>query len=73
MFDSIDIQILNILQEDGKVTNADLARRVGMAPSGVLERVRKLESRGVILGFAARLDPKALGLGLSTFIQVKTK
>ena len=54
MFDSIDIQILNILQEDGKVTNADLARRVGMAPSGVLERVRKLESRGVILGFAAR-------------------
>jgi len=72
MFDSIDIQILNILQEDGKVTNADLARRVGMAPSGVLERVRKLESRGVILGFAARLDPKALGLGLSTFIQVKT-
>ena len=47
MFDSIDIQILNILQEDGKVTNADLARRVGMAPSGVLERVRKLENRGV--------------------------
>lgn len=72
MFDGIDIKILNILQEDGKISNADLARRLGMAPSGVLERVRKLESRGVILGFSVRLNPKALGLALSTFIQVKT-
>lgn len=72
MLDSTDIQILNILQADGKITNAELARQVGMAPSGVLERVKKLESRGVILGFSVRLNPKVLGLALSTFIQVKT-
>jgi Lrp/AsnC family leucine-responsive transcriptional regulator len=72
MLDATDIQILNILQTDGKITNAELARQVGMAPSGVLERVKKLESRGVILGFSVRLNPRALGLTLSTFIQVKT-
>ncbi|NLY40849.1 MAG: Lrp/AsnC family transcriptional regulator [Desulfovibrionales bacterium] len=73
MLDSVDIQILNILQESGKITNADLARQIGMAPSGILERVRKLEQKGVIQNYAVRLNPKALGIALSTFIQVKTE
>ena len=72
MLDSTDIEILNILQENGKITNAELARQIGMAPSGVLERVKKLEQRGVIAGYEVRLNPKALGISLSTFIQIKT-
>jgi len=72
MLDSTDIQILNILQENGKITNAELARQIGMAPSGVLERVKKLEQKGIIQSYEVRLSPKALGISLSTFIQIKT-
>lgn len=72
MLDSTDIQILNILQENGKITNAELARQIGMAPSGVLERVKKLEQKGIINGYEVRLNPKALGISLSTFIQIMT-
>lgn len=72
MLDSTDIQILNILQDNGKITNAELARQIGMAPSGVLERVKKLENKGVIEGYEVRLNPRALGISLSTFIQIKT-
>ncbi len=73
MLDGTDIQILNILQTNGKITNAELARQIGMAPSGVLERVKKLEQKGVIQGYEVRLNPKALGISLSTFIQIKTE
>ncbi len=73
MLDSTDIQILNILQTNGKITNAELARQIGMAPSGVLERVKKLEQKGVIQGYEVRLNPKSLGISLSTFIQIKTE
>lgn len=72
MLDSTDIQILNILQVNGKITNAELARQIGMAPSGVLERVKKLEQKGIIEGYEVRLNPKALGISLSTFIQIQT-
>ncbi|MBC7356398.1 MAG: Lrp/AsnC family transcriptional regulator, leucine-responsive regulatory protein [Desulfomicrobiaceae bacterium] len=72
MLDEIDVQILNLLQENAKITNAELARRIGMAPSGALERVRKLESRGIITGASVRLDPHRLGLTLSTFVLIKT-
>jgi len=72
MLDSTDIQILNILQSNGKITNAELARQINMAPSGVLERVKKLEQKGIIQGYEVRLNPKALGISLSTFIQIKT-
>jgi Lrp/AsnC family leucine-responsive transcriptional regulator len=72
MLDSTDIQILNILQGNGKITNAELARQIGMAPSGVLERVKKLEQKGIITGYEVRLNPSALGISLSTFIQIMT-
>lgn len=67
MIDDIDRKILNILQDNARTANADIARAVGMAPSAVLERVRKLERKGVIAGYEARIDPAAIGLGLTAF------
>lgn len=71
IFDAIDRQILAILQDNARISNAEIARQVGMAPSAVLERVRKLEERGVIEGYAARLSPRALGWGLVAYIFVR--
>jgi Lrp/AsnC family transcriptional regulator, leucine-responsive regulatory protein len=70
--DAIDRKILNILQSDARTSNAELARQVGLAPSAVLERVRKLEERDVIRGYQARIDPTALELGLLAFVYVRT-
>jgi Lrp/AsnC family leucine-responsive transcriptional regulator len=70
MIDNIDREILNILQQNARTSNAEIARQVGMAPSAILERVRKLEARGVIMGYEARLDPEALGLHLLAFVSV---
>lgn len=72
MIDETDRRILSLLQEQGRINNAEIARQVGMAPSAVLERVRKLESRGVIRGYETRLDPAALGLGLLAFVFVRS-
>ena len=71
--DSRDRQILAMLQENARLSNAAIARELGMAPSAVLERIRKLERRGVILGYQARIDPKALGLGLTAFTFVRAE
>ncbi|HLJ82240.1 MAG TPA: Lrp/AsnC family transcriptional regulator [Ktedonobacterales bacterium] len=71
MNDDIDRQIVNILQGDARISVAEIARQLGMAPSGILERIRKLEARGVIRGYEARLDPHALGRGLLAFIFVR--
>jgi Lrp/AsnC family leucine-responsive transcriptional regulator len=71
--DEIDLKILELLQEDARIANAEIARRVGMAPSAILERIRKLEARGVLAGYAARIDPHALGLGLLAFVFVRAE
>jgi Lrp/AsnC family transcriptional regulator, leucine-responsive regulatory protein len=71
MIDEIDRQILNILQQNARTPNAEIARQVRMAPSAVLERIRKLETRGVIRGYEARIDPEALGLSLLAFVFVR--
>ncbi len=63
-FDGVDREILRILQKEGRITNADLARRVGLSPPSVLQRVRKLEERGLIQGYVANLDARKLGFGL---------
>jgi Lrp/AsnC family leucine-responsive transcriptional regulator len=73
MIDEIDRQILNILQQNARTPNAEIARQVGMAPSAVLERIRKLETRGVIRGYEARIDPEALGLNLLAFVFVRSE
>jgi Lrp/AsnC family leucine-responsive transcriptional regulator len=72
MLDDINLKILEILQNDGRISNADIARQVGLTPSATLERIRKLESEGFIEGYAARLNPKALGFGMMVFIFVST-
>jgi len=72
MIDEMDRRILSLLQQDARLPNAEIARRVGMAPSATLERLRKLEEKGVIQGYECRLDPKKLGLGLTAFIFVRS-
>lgn len=73
MIDEYDLKILNILQENARTPNVRIAREVGMAPSAVFERIRKLEARGVIQGYEARIDPQALGLGLLAFVFVRSE
>lgn len=72
MIDETDRQILNILQQNARTSNAEIARQVDMAPSAVLERIRRLEARGVIQGYEARINPEALGLSLLAFIFVRS-
>lgn len=71
--DEVDYRILRRLQGDGRLANAELARELGMAPSAVLERVRKLEQRGVLLGYEGRIAPKAVGMGLTAFVFVRSE
>ena len=69
--DRIDRRILELLQQDGRLSNVELARRVSLTPTPCLERVRRLEREGYIRGYAARLSPERLGLGLVVYIQVR--
>lgn len=70
--DEIDATILDFLQENARISQAEIARAVGLAPSAVMERVRKLESRGVIRGYAALVDPHALSQPMLAFISVRS-
>jgi Lrp/AsnC family leucine-responsive transcriptional regulator len=71
MIDDIDKSILSIIQPNARTSNADIARQIGMAPSAILDRIRKLESKGIIRSYEARLDPQAVGLGLLAFIFIR--
>ena len=71
--DSVDIRILRELQQDGSLSNADLAKRVHLTPSPCLARVRALESSGVIDRYVALAKPAALGLGLNVFISISLR
>ena len=68
--DKIDRRILNILQADGRITNLELADRIGLSPTATSERLRRLLKEGYVSGFGARLDPQKLGFGLLVFIEV---
>jgi DNA-binding Lrp family transcriptional regulator len=68
--DDMDRRILQALQEDGRLTNVELAEKVGLSPSPCLTRVRKLEKEGVIGHYVALLDAEALGSVVSVFIQI---
>ena len=69
--DAIDRRILAALQADGRLTYDELAGRVGLSPSAVLRRVRRLEESGVIAGYVALLSPAAVGLGLTAYLNVR--
>jgi Lrp/AsnC family leucine-responsive transcriptional regulator len=73
MIDEMDRRILSMLQANARTSNAEIARRVKMAPSAVLERIRKLEDRGIVREYTATLNPETIGLGLLAFIFVRTK
>jgi len=68
--DDIDWQILGELQKDGRITNVELAKRIGISAPPCLRRVRTLEEKGYIDGFHAALDQKKLGLGVTAFAMV---
>ena len=68
--DKIDLKILKILQENSKITNLDLSKRIGLSPAPTLERVKKLETSGIISNYHAKVEPKKLGLNVKTFILV---
>jgi Lrp/AsnC family leucine-responsive transcriptional regulator len=69
--DKIDLQILKILQENGRITNLQLSSEIGLSPAPTLERVRKLENAGYIKSYHALVDEELLGLGIKTFIQIQ--
>jgi Lrp/AsnC family transcriptional regulator, leucine-responsive regulatory protein len=70
--DETDVQILAILQEDGRISNADLAQRVGLTPPTVLRRVKILEEHGYIKGYAALVNPLKLGLTVTAFVLIES-
>jgi len=68
--DRYDLQILNILQEDGRISNQELADRIGLSASPCLRRVKALEEAGLITGYHAVLDAKKMGLSLLALIHI---
>ena len=70
ILDAIDRQILEILQENGRISNAELARRINMSPPPTLERVKKLERNGYIQGYVALADASKLGFTCFTYVEV---
>lgn len=72
MIDDVDRKILAILQKNARITNAQIARELKLAPSGIHERIKKLEQRGVMTGYHTCLDAKKLGYGVTAFIFVRS-
>ena len=68
--DDINRRILRELRLDGRITNADLAAKIGLSPSACLRRVQELERSGVIAGYRAVIDPKAAGAGFTAYVAV---
>ncbi|MFC5410610.1 Lrp/AsnC family transcriptional regulator [Larkinella bovis] len=68
--DQIDRKVLEILQTNAKITNAQLSKEIGLSPAPTLERVKKLETSGIIQSYHAQLNRDKVGLGVTTFVQV---
>ena len=73
MIDEISLKIIKILQDKARIPNVEVARQVGMAPSAVLERIRKLEKQGFIDGYEVRLNPRRFHRSLVGFVKIATK
>jgi Lrp/AsnC family transcriptional regulator, leucine-responsive regulatory protein len=71
--DKINKKILSMLQENSNITNSDLAKELGLAPATTLERVKKLESSGVIKGYVALVDQKKIGTEITAFVEISMK
>ncbi|MBP7273212.1 MAG: Lrp/AsnC family transcriptional regulator [Saprospiraceae bacterium] len=68
--DKIDYKILKILQENSKITNLDLSKKIGLSPAPTLERVKKLETSGIVESYHAYINPHVIGLNVKTFVLV---
>lgn len=68
--DKIDLKILKLLQENSKITNLDLSKHIGLSPAPTLERVKKLETSGIIESYHAHVNPQSIGLNVKTFVLV---
>lgn len=68
--DKIDLKILKILQENSKITNLDLSKKIGLSPAPTLERVKKLEQSDIIQSYHAAVNPQMMGLNVKTFVLV---
>ena len=71
--DNIDRKIVELLQADSNITNAQLAQEIGLSPAPTLERVKKLETQGIIKSYHAVIDLASVGLGVSTFVMCTLK
>ena len=69
--DDLDLAIIAELEDDARLSNTELARRVGLTPAPCLRRVQRLERDGVIAGFGARLDPQRIGLNLQAYVRLQ--
>lgn len=72
ILDITDLQILNLMQDNARISNADMARQLELAPSAVLERVKKLEQKKVINGYTAQINPAAVDQKLLAFIFIRS-
>jgi Lrp/AsnC family leucine-responsive transcriptional regulator len=72
MVDETSLEILQILQEKARIPNIEVSRQVGLAPSAVLERIRKMEKQGIIDGYEVRLNPKMFNRAQVAFVHVQT-
>ncbi len=72
LLDPVDIAILEALQENGRIGMSELGRRIGLSQPATSERVKRLEERGIITGYGARIDAAALGLGMVAVIRLRT-
>ena len=70
--DPTDIAIIEVLQEDGRIAISELGRRVGLSQPATSERVKRLEERGIITGYTAKINPAALGLRMMAVIRLRT-
>jgi Lrp/AsnC family transcriptional regulator, leucine-responsive regulatory protein len=70
--DKIDVAILEALQENARISLAELGRQIGLSQPAMSERVKRLEERGIITGYGARIDVEVLGLGMTAIIRLKT-
>ena len=68
--DRTDVRILDLLQKDGRISNVELADRVALSPTPCLRRVKRMEEAGMIVGYRAELDRRAIGLGVTAFVSI---
>lgn len=70
--DALDIKILEILQKNARTPNTEIAKTLKRAPSGILERIKRLEQQGIITGYRTKLNPKAVDLSVVAFVMIHT-